>query len=169
MLCILAKIDEAGRQELLKVQSVARDFGICPKELHGHVTLACYVGSDEGSFIDSCRENLRDEHPFMIYYDHIDVFEVSSVIAAAPRREEKIECVHKDISDNWSEELNCWTKENVWLPHTTLLQDKDADLMTIAEAMKKKFRPFSARVTELEFSRVLENNKYEIVGTIPLN
>ena len=110
MLCILAKIDEEGRQQLLKLQKAAEGFGIKPKELHGHVTLACYVGGDEMQFIESCREKLKNERPFPIFYDRIDVFEVSSVIAAAPRREEKIERVHKDISDKWSDDLNCWTK-----------------------------------------------------------
>lgn len=168
MLCILAKIDEEGRRRLLKVQKVAEKFGVTPKELHGHVTLACYVGGDEEQFIASCREKLKHEQPFEIFYDHIDVLEVSSVIAAAPRKEEKIECVHKDISDEWSNDLNSWTKENVWLPHTTLLQDKEADIFAIADEMRKEFEPFSTMVTELEFSRVLENNKYEIVGVIPL-
>ena len=168
MLCILAKIDEEGRKKLLEVQKAAESFSVTPKELHGHVTLACYVGDDEKKFITSCGEKLKKEHPFEIFYDHIDVFEVSSVIAAAPRREEKIECVHRDISDRWSEDLNCWTKENVWLPHTTLLQDKTVDILPIAEAMKKIFKPFSAMVTEIEFSRVLEGNKYEIVGSFTL-
>ena len=167
MLCILAKIDEAARTELLRLQEVTKKFGLEPAPVHGHVTLACYTGKNEEEFIRSCRIKTSGLRRFRILYEGIEVFAASSVIAAAPGREKKIEEVHGDISSDWSDDLNSWTRDKVWLPHTTLLQNPDADLERIAESMREIFRPFSATVTELEFSKVNENG-YEIIDSIML-
>lgn len=74
MLCILAKIDDSGREELLKMQKIAEQFGLKPKSLHGHVTLACYIGSDEKAFISSCRDKTKGVKCFKVFYDRIEVF-----------------------------------------------------------------------------------------------
>ena len=171
MLCILAKLDDESRKKLAEIQKTAEDFGLPVKELHGHVTLACYIGGSEEQFIQSCREKVGSEAPFKVIYDRIDVFETSSCIVAEPRKEQKIENVHREISCKWSDDLNSWTKDNVWLPHTTLVQFPGADpevLNAAADAMRKNFKPFEACVTELEFSRVLDGGRYEIADTIKL-
>ena len=56
MLCAIARIDEQARNRLLALQQVTERFGNMPKEIYGHITLAAYIGGDNGAFISSCKE-----------------------------------------------------------------------------------------------------------------
>ena len=55
MLCAVAKLDPASTERLARLRRMANQFGIFPKELHGHITLATYTGEDEAAFIASCK------------------------------------------------------------------------------------------------------------------
>ena len=56
---------------------------------------------------------------------------------------------------------------DVWYPHTTLLQDMQADLGKIAQHLEENFEPFCGDVQTIEFSRV-EKVGYTIVDTVEL-
>lgn len=158
MICAIAKIDPASTERLAKLRRMANDFGVFPRELHGHITLATYTGGDEAGFIASCKAILSGYGKFSVHYDEVDIWasvpESESIIVAAPRREPVMAAMQKEIARAWAADLNEWTQEDVWRPHTTLLYAPGADLAAIAAAMQKEFAPFTAQVDRIEFSRV---------------
>ncbi len=168
MLCVIAKIDSVSREKLLKLQQLAGSFGIPQRHLHGHITLAAYVGDDENQFISSCKKLLSNYKRFSVYYYKIEVLTETSIIVASPKKEKEIALIQNEIVNNWEESLDYWTQGDVWKPHTTLLYEPKADLQTIAEVMQAEFKPFNAQVDRIEFSRVKENG-YEIIDSIALS
>lgn len=170
MICAIAKIDPASTERLAKLRRMANDFGISPRELHGHITLATYTGEDEAGFIASCKTILSGYQKFTVRYDKVEIWasvpESESIIVAAPRREPVMAAIQKEIAQTWAADLNEWTQENVWRPHTTLLYAPGADLPSIAAAMQKEFAPFTAQVDRIEFSRV--NGEIETVDLAKL-
>ena len=91
MLCAVAKLDPASTERLAKLRRMANQFGVFPKELHGHITLATYTGEDEAAFIASCKAILSGYEKFAVRYDKVDIWvsvpESESIIVAVPRRE----------------------------------------------------------------------------------
>lgn len=171
MLCAIAIIDPAATERLVKLEQVTERFGIPPQDVHGHVTLATYVGDDEDAFISSCKSILSGYGKFPVYYDTVGTWicksGMKSFIGAFPRKEPTIVAIQKEIAGIWSAYLNEWTQEDVWKPHTSLLYVQGADLSTVAEAMQEMFEPFVAQVDRIEFSRVYENG-YEIIDSFEL-
>ena len=167
MLCVLAKVDPLAKSHLLQLQEPIKKFGVPPRDLHGHITLVTYVGENEEAFISSCKTVLSGVKPFSVNYDKIEVLEATSILVASPRKEDEIVCVQKRITKGWEAWLDCWTQADVWKPHTTLLHDPQADLHGIARAIQEIFEPFSARINEVEFSRVNEHG-YEVIESIVL-
>ena len=81
---------------------MANQFGIFPKELHGHITLATYTGEDEAAFIASCKAILSGYGKFAVRYDKVDIWvsvpESESIIVAVPRRETAMAAMQKEIA-----------------------------------------------------------------------
>ena len=157
MLCAIAKIDSVSTERLAKLRRMANDFGIFPRELHGHITLATYTGGDEAGFIASCKAVLSGYQKFTVRYEKVEIWASvpePEIIVAAPRREPVMAAMQKEIARAWAADLNEWTQEDVWRPHTTLLYAPGADLAAIAAAMQREFEPFTAQVDRIEFSRV---------------
>ncbi len=167
MLCAIARIDTQSRDRLLALQKISERFGAAVRDLYGHITLATYIGEEEGSFIASCKEILSARAPFSVYYEKVEVLGATSIIVASPRNENALFDIHHDIAMRWGPYLDEWTDSDLWKPHTTLLYDPQADLQAIAEAMRKEFVPFYAQVNGIEFSRVTENG-YTIVDSVDL-
>ena len=171
MLCVIAIIDPAASARLAKLEQIAGRFGVPPQGVHGHITLATYTGDEEAAFLASCKAVLAGCGKFSVRYEDIQLWTAASgarsVLVAAPRKEGGIAAVQKAVARGWSEQLNEWTREDVWTPHTTLLYVPGADLDRIAGAMREEFEPFFARIDRIEFSRVYENG-YEIVDFIEL-
>ena len=71
------------------------------------------------------------------------------------------------IARAWAADLNEWTQEDVWRPHTTLLYAPGADLAAIAAAMQQEFAPFTAQVDRIEFSQV--NGEIKTIDFAELN
>ncbi len=158
MLCAVAKLDPVSTERLAKLRRMANQFGIFPKELHGHITLATYTGEDEAAFIASCKAILSGYGKFAVCYDKVDIWvsvpESESIIVAVPRRETAMAAMQKEIAQTWAADLNEWTQADVWRPHTTLLYAPGADLAAIAAAMQREFASFTAQVDTVKFSRV---------------
>lgn len=171
MLCAIAAIDSAATERLAELEQAAERFDIPPQDVHGHITLATYIGDDEEAFISSCKSILAGYGKFPVYYDRVGTWicksGMRSFIGAFPRKEPAIMTIQKEIAGRWSAYLNEWTQEEVWNPHTSLLYIQGADLSAVAEAMQEMFEPFAAQVNRIEFSRVYENG-YEIIDSIEL-
>lgn len=122
MVCAIAIIDQAATDRLIKAVRIAERFGFPAGEVHGHITLATYVGDDEAGFISSCKEILSKHGRFPVFYDKIEAWGTTSgtgsFIVAVPRKENAIVTIQKEISGEWSAYLNRWTQPDAWNPHT---------------------------------------------------
>ena len=167
MLCLLARIDERAREKLIFLQEAAEKHGVPLRHLHGHITIAVYAGSNEASFVENCKMLAADFSVFSIRYEHLQILREPSTISACPLKEGMLLELHKRVAAQWSHELNHWTQSEVWLPHTTLLQDTEADLDQLLQILQNSFDPFDAKVLRLEFSAVRPDG-YEIVDFIDL-
>ena len=167
MLCAIAKIDPVSKERLSKVQQTAEKFGIPVRDLYGHITLVTYVGNAEEAFIVSCKDMLHGYKSFCVRYDKVEVLPATQIIVASPIKKNEIATIHSEIVKAWAEELDQWSRETIWHPHTTLVYHPKADLNVIANAMQEKFSPFDARIEKIEFSRVTEDG-YKIVDSIAL-
>lgn len=167
MLCVIARIDEQSKQKLRLLQKAAECQGIPLRHLHGHITLAVYSGDDVRSFTTSCKRILLEFAPFTVHYDHLKILWEPSTIVACPLHEGILADLQKQIVDEWAKELHIWSQPGVWVPHTTLFQNAEADLDSALAEMEKDFEPFTARISSIEFSAVRETG-YEIIETVEL-
>lgn len=167
MLCAIAKIDPAASELLVSLAKLTEGFGIPPRNVHGHITLATYIGNDENEFISSCKTILSGCGKFSVCYDKLEVWNPSTIIVAVPQKENAIAAIQKEISKKWAADLDQWTQADVWQPHTTLVTNPQADFYTIVKVMQEKFKPFVAQIDQVEFSRVYENG-YEIIDCVEL-
>lgn len=170
MLCAIAKIDPVSTERLAKLRRMANDFGIFPRELHGHITLATYTGGDEAGFIASCKAILSGYHKFTVRYEKVEIWASvpePEIIVAVPRTEPVMAAMQKEIARAWAADLNEWTQADAWKPRTTLLYAPGADLAAIAAAMQQEFAPFTAQVDKIEFSQV--NGEIKTIDFAELN
>lgn len=167
MLCAIARIDAQAREQLAALQHVTERFGITLNELYGHITIATYIGDDVDAFIASCKKIISAYAPFSVYYEKIEVLSATSIIVASTRNEKVLFDLHHAIATQWGPYLDRWTNNEFWQPHTTLMYNPQMDLHVIAEDMRRKFIPFSAKVNKIEFSLVTEND-YIIMDSIDL-
>lgn len=167
MVCAIAIIDANSRARLAELAGLSERFGIPKRNVHGHITLATYIAGNEREFVLSCKESLSVHKRFSVRYDSIEIWSPPAFIVAVPRKENDIAVIQKKISDHWSQDLNEWTQNDVWRPHTTLVTNPQADFHSILEAMRERFEPFVAEVDRIEFSRVYEN-AYEIIDSVKL-
>lgn len=167
MLCVIAKIDDESTRKLADLQSAAKDFGLPPRNLYGHITLSAFVGSEEAAYMAFCKTVLRDVGAFSVFYEQMEVLSETSIIVASPRKRGALARIQAKLAAGWEDEMDKWTKPDVWRPHTTLMYKPDADLHEICERMTAVFRPFTAQIERIEFSKVTENG-YRILDSIPL-
>ena len=168
MLCAIAIIDPATTERLRCLRRLAEQFGAPPRDIHGHITLATYIGDDEESFISSCKTLLEGYKRFSVHYDAITIFDSSAVIVAVPRREPQLVSMQQDIARVWSADLNEWTQEDTWSPHTSLLYSRQLDLPAILQAMQAEFVPFTAHVDRIEFTHIHEDDSCELADFLTL-
>ncbi len=167
MLCVIAKLDSQATEKLIEIQKAALPAGTETRPLHGHITLATYWGEDELRFVRSCKSFLSEVSAFDVVYDKIRVLEETSILVAVPARSEALLSLHQAIAEKHGEALDRWTGGADWYPHTTLLFGPQLDLYRIRENLAPSFSPFAARISRIEFSRVLANG-YEIVDSLEL-
>ena len=167
MLCVIAKIDDAGRQRLDALCKIAAEFGLPPRPLHGHITLISYLGQDEAAFIARCKAALRSQGAFSVRYEGVGILSPTPSIAALPCKTPELAAVHAHLIEAWPCDLSQWSLREIWRPHTTLFHDETADLPPIAARMQAAFTPFTAEVARIEFSRVTDSG-YEIIDAFEL-
>lgn len=121
MLCVIAKLDKRSTEKLTAIQKAAAPDAD-GKPLHGHITLAAYMGEDEAGFMAFCAALLKDVSRFAVKYTHLAVLEETSIVAALAEKTGTLAALHRRIAEVYGGSLNEWTgSDEVWLPHTTLL------------------------------------------------
>ncbi len=86
MLFVIAMVDPAARARLTRLRELAAPFGILPRDVHGHITLAAYAGGEEGRFISSCKAILSGYEKFSVRYDGVELFASTSAVVAGPAK-----------------------------------------------------------------------------------
>lgn len=167
MLCAIAKIDEASTAALQSLQTAAVRHGAPPKQIHGHITLASYIGEDDPGFLAHCKSILRDMSAFSVVYETLAVLAETNIIVASPSKTDALLKLHCCLGDGYWASLDHWSQEDVWQPHTTLVYDPAGDLEQLCGLMCRAFSPITAQVTQVEFSRVAADG-YEILDNIDL-
>ena len=168
MICAIALIDPGSTERLSKLRRLTTRFGIPPRDVHGHITLASYIGGDEDGFISSCKAILSRYGAFSVPYDRVEIFDSSAVIVASPRKDGPLDAMQKDISEVWAAGLNEWTRRDMWRPHTSLFYSRQVELEPILKAMRKVFEPFAAQVDQIEFSYVDEEDRIKTIDRMKL-
>ena len=166
MLCVIAKLDADATERLRRLQRAAASFGLHPAPVYGHITLAAYTPEDDVEFAAGCRELLKDTARFSVRVDKIEVLQATSIIAALPEKSGTLLALHDEIAARYGAFLDQWTRGD-WLPHITLLYHPQAELPRVCRAMREAFSPFTAEVTDIQFSKVTETG-YEIIDQIAL-
>lgn len=167
MLCVIAKLDSHATEKLRTLQKVAASYEVVPSALYGHITITAYTPDDDKSFVAGCKELLQGIGPFSVLYDKVEVLSETSIIVAAPQKNDVLLSVHNRIAAQYGAFLDHWTCDDTWYPHTTLLYDPHADLPRICRTIQEAFSPFETVVKSIELSRVTETG-YEIVDRITL-
>lgn len=166
MLCVIAKLNEEGTEKLMSIRAAALSDAAL-KPLHGHITVAAYTGDRQAEFIQFCKSQIAGISSFPVRYERIEVLEDTSIIVASPEKSGTLEALHRRIAEAYNDSLNPWTQADRWYPHTTLLYEPNLDLHRICGEMSGHFTPFSAQISRIEFSRVLESG-YEIIDRVEL-
>lgn len=167
MLCVIAKLDGEATEKLMAIRKVALSDAVV-KPLYGHITIATYAGDNEAQFIRFCKSLLAGMRSFPVRYEKIAVLEATSIIVASPEKSGPLEALHLGIAKEYNCALHPWTQIGQWCPHTTLLYGPGLDLHRICREMSASFVPFSAQISGIEFSRVLESG-YAIIDSAVLH
>ena len=167
MLCVIAKLPSEANDKLSRLRDSVMPQVHFPSSLYAHITLATYLPEDTKAFIASCRKILRNVRSFSVRYEKLEVLAETSIIIAKPAPSEPLRFLHDRINSDFGEFLDHWTRGDTWYPHTTLLNDPDADLNAVCDEMQKHFVPFDVSIEQVEFSQV-EGNRYTIVETVRL-
>lgn len=167
MLFVLGLIDSASNKILEDVRNKADALGAPIQPLYAHITFATYVGDDDAAFVASCKELLRNYKSFTVRFEKIEQLPDTSILAAFPIKEKELTVIHRDIVEAWKDSLTPWTQEDVWRPHTTLLNNSEIDLNSALHSIQSAFTPFDAKISRIEFSGKHENG-FEIIDAVEL-
>ena len=108
MLCVIAKLDKRSTEKLTAIQKAAAPDAD-GKPLHGHITLAAYMGEDEAGFMAFCAALLKDVSRFSVKYTHLAVLEETSIVAALAEKTGTLAALHRRIAEVYGGSLNEWT------------------------------------------------------------
>ena len=113
MIEVIAKLDKSSRARLSWIQSFAASFGIVPRPIYGHITLA-RIEEDQ---VEACKALLADQAAFTVDFTQVEVLRQEKIIAALAAREGALEEIYSKLAPNAP-----------WTPHTELLRDDMMDL-----------------------------------------
>ena len=138
MIDVIAKLEKSARARLSWIQSFAASFGIVPRPIYGHITLA-ELGSREE--IAACKESLGAQEAFTVDVQKIDVLAADQTVVALAAPEGGLAEVRRKLVPG----------EGNWTPAIVLLRDNMVDLNWVCKAMAQMFQPFAAKVERIEF------------------
>ena len=136
MIEVIAKLDKSSRARLSWIQSFAASFGIVPRPIYGHITLARI----EEDRLETVKASLEVQTAFTVDFSEVAVLRREKIIAALAAREGALEELHSKLAPN-----------TPWMPHTELLRDDMMDLNWVRTAMAGMFQPFTAAISRIEF------------------
>lgn len=167
MICVIAKLppDAVERLNILKAAAVSEKTPVRP--LYGHITVATYLPDDDAAFRQVCSGIIRGTPSFSVRYEKLEVLPETSIVVAVPSKPAALLDLHSRIAEKFSGSMDRWTCGNEWYPHTTLIQDPEADLNGLCRKMQQQFSPFEAGITRIEFSKV-EETGYTILESVDL-
>ena len=139
MIEVIAKLDKSSRARLSWIQSFAASFGIVPRPIYGHITLA-RIEKDQ---LETVMASLAEQTAFTVDFSEVAVLRQEKIIAALAACEGALENIHGKLDP-----------DTPWTPHTELLRDDMMDLGWVRSAMAGMFQPFTATISRIEF---LEN------------
>ena len=137
MIDVIAKLERSARARLSWIQSFAASFGIVPKPIYGHITLAAL---EDAGAIAACKSVLAGQTAFTVDFTAVEVLREEKTVAAVAAREGALEAVHEKVAPGVE-----------WTPHTALLRDEMMDLNWVKMAMTEMFQPFTAKIERIEF------------------
>ena len=140
MISVIAKIDKSSRARLSWIQSFAASFGIVPKPIYGHITLAELDG-DRDAAIAACKDALKDQSAVTVDFEKIDVLRSEKILVALAASGGALDELRGKLAPGGSD----------WTPCTVLLRDNMVDLNWVKTAMTEIFQPFTAKVDRIEF------------------
>ena len=138
MIDVIAKLEKSARARLSWIQSFAASFGIVPKPIYGHISLATLESRDE---IAACREALEGVEAFTVDVQTVEVLGDGKTIAALAAREGALAEVRRKLVPGGGN----------WTPCIILLKDNMVNLNWVRMAMTEMFQAFAARVERIEF------------------
>ena len=151
MISVIAKLEKSARARLSWIQSFAASFGIVPRPIYGHITLATLENLDAAAA--ACEQALAGQGAFTVEIEKVEVLWEQKAVATVAARQGALEAIREKLVPGGED----------WVPCTVLLQDELMDLNWIRTAMAGMFQPFTAKVERIE---LMENG--EIVGGFDL-
>lgn len=155
MLQLIAKLDKSSRARLSWIQSFAASFGIVPKPIYGHMTLATFPEEEAEERILRYGQQLAGCKVIPVYYEQIAVKAQEGAVVAKAAQEERL-----------SQLLNEGAAA-AWCPETVLIRDNMINLNWIKMAMDEMFQPFEARVERIEIVKT-EGSQFEVIAGFDL-
>lgn len=140
MVSVIAKLDKSSRARLSWIQSFAASFGIVPKPIYGHITLA----SVEEALIPACKDALAGQGAVSLDFEKVDVLPAERAVAALAAPEGPLADLREKLAGVAELEEN-------WQPCTILIRDPLADPNWVRMAMDQMFQPFTAKIERIEF------------------
>ena len=135
MLCLIAKLDDSASAKLNAIRKAALPDSEQGKQIYGHITLASFLGERETAFVRSCRELIAEIPAFEVTYESLVILKETHIIVAKPGDSEILTTFHRRIAEKHGDDLDPWTKEDRWYPHTTLYYGPEEDLEQIFPEM----------------------------------
>lgn len=167
LLCVIAKIDDVAREQLNELCQIVEEFDFPTRYLYGHITLVSYIGQNEVDFVEQCKAVLNGQGEFSVAYKCVECLPPTPSIVASPELSQELADIHSLLLSVAPYEMDSWSSNELWHPHTTLFYNTEANLHVILEQMKKCFVPFSAKVSRIEFSKVTDSG-YKIIDYIEM-
>ena len=138
MIDVIAKLERSARARLSWIQSFAASFGIVPRPIYGHITLAQLESRDQ---IAACKAALAGQEAFTVDFQTVEVLGDEKAVAALAAREGGLAEVRRRLVPGDAD----------WTPGIVLLRDNMVNLNWVRMAMMEMFQPFTAKVERIEF------------------
>lgn len=167
-ICALLKLDEEGSARVNRFYSELENMGFPAAEVHGHITLAHFHDIQPDVLAHWTREFLADKHSFTVRFSKLRRLGSCLVflVAESPEIQRWFDEYHERF-DAYNDPFTS-REGGQYTAHTSLSCRTDVEVDEAGfERLQRKFRPFSARINEVQLSEILEHD-YRILESFPL-
>lgn len=158
-ICVLLRLDEKSRERVNQFYAQLEEMGFPPAEIHGHITLAHFHGIHPDELILWTREFLEDKSSFTVEFNELGQLGQCLVFLAADSPE--IQNWFDEFHERFDVLSDPFTSREggMYTAHTSLSCRTDIRVdEKELERLRCDFKPFSARVTQVEISEILDDN-----------